>query len=53
MRLIQPLAEEGNAGSHDTRAWLQLAPNGAAFNPAQPLFEQAASLWRKGLLTDE
>jgi hypothetical protein len=49
----QPLAEEGNAGSHDTRAWLQLAPTGAVFNTAQPLFEQAASLWRKGLLTDE
>ena len=49
----QPLAEEGSAGSHDTRAWLQLAPTGAAFNPAQPLFEQAAALWRKGLLTGE
>jgi hypothetical protein len=49
----QPLAQEGDAGSHDTRAWLQLAPTGAAFNPAQPLFEQAAALWRKGLLTSE
>jgi hypothetical protein len=49
----QPLAEEGNAGSHDTRAWLQLAATGAAFNPSQPLFEQAAALWKKGLLQDE
>jgi hypothetical protein len=47
----QPLAQEGDAGSHDTRAWLRLAPTGSAFNPAQPLFEQAAALWRKGLLT--
>ncbi|MCP2009348.1 hypothetical protein [Duganella violaceipulchra] len=41
------------AGSHGTLAWLRLAPSGAAFNPAQPLFEQAASLWRQGLLRDE
>lgn len=43
----------GTAGSHGTLAWLQLAPSGAAFDAAQPLFEQAASLWRQGLLRDE
>jgi hypothetical protein len=52
-KVRQPLVQEGNAGSHDTRAWLQLASSGAVFNPSQPLFEQAATLWRKGLLTDE
>lgn len=46
----QPLASEGAAGSHDTQAWLQLATTGAAFGTGQPLFEQAASLWRQGLL---
>jgi hypothetical protein len=55
----QPLAAEGNAGSHDTLAWLRLAPTGAVFASApasaaaQPLPEQAASLWRKGLQQDE
>lgn len=53
LKVRQPLAEEGNAGSHDTRAWLQLAPTGAVFSAAQPLFEQAAVLWRQGLLSDE
>ena len=45
----QPRAEEGQAGSHDTRAWLQLAPAGTAFGPAGNVFEQAATLWREGL----
>ncbi|WP_175048220.1 hypothetical protein [Duganella vulcania] len=43
----------GTAGSHGTLAWLQLAPSGASFDAAQPLFDQAASLWRQGLLRDE
>ena len=45
----QPLAEEGQAGSHDTRAWLRLAPSATAFAPNGNVFEQAASVWRAGL----
>ena len=40
-------------GSHDTRAWLQLAPRGSAFAADAGPFEQASVLWRKGLLTHE
>jgi len=40
-------------GSHDTRAWLQLAPRGSAFIAGAGPFEQATVLWRKGLLTHE
>jgi hypothetical protein len=40
-------------GSHSTLAWLQLAPTGAAFPAGLPLFEQAGSLWRQGLLQDD
>lgn len=39
--------------SHGTMAWLRLAPTGAAFNRRLPLFEQAGSLWRKGLANGE
>ncbi|MCU6496871.1 hypothetical protein LPN04_03580 [Rugamonas sp. A1-17] len=52
MRQVRQPAS-GTAGSHGTLAWLQLAPSGAAFDLNQPLFEQAASLWRQGLLRDE
>jgi hypothetical protein len=31
-------------------AWLQLAPTGAVFDAELPLFEQAGSVWRQGLL---
>lgn len=40
-------------GSHDTRAWLQLAPRGSAFAADAGPFEQATMLWRKGLLPHE
>ena len=52
-KVRQPLAEEGEVGSHDTRVWLRLAPTGAAFNPSQPLFDQATVLWRQGLLRED
>jgi len=39
--------------SHGTMAWLQLAKTGDAFNSRLPLFEQAGSLWRKGLANGE
>ena len=38
-------------GSHDTRAWLQLAPHGGVFVAGAGPFEQASVLWSKGLLT--
>lgn len=41
--------DTGEAGSHSTMAWLQLARHGSAFNSRLPLFEQAGSLWRQGL----
>ena len=45
----QPLAAEGNAGSHDTRAWLKLVASDAAFGVAGNAFEQADGVWRAGL----
>lgn len=52
MRQVRQPAAAG-AGSHTTMAWLQLAPTGAAFPSGLPLFEQAGSLWRQGLLHDD
>ncbi|MFA9217976.1 MAG: hypothetical protein ACEQSK_12840 [Sphingomonadaceae bacterium] len=52
-KVRQPALEEGSVGSHDTRVWLHLAPRGAAFDASQSLFEQAATLWRQGLLADD
>ena len=49
MQVRQPVAH----GSHNTRAWLQLAANGTVFNSEQNPFEQAGMLWSKGLLKDE
>ena len=40
-------------GSHDTRAWLQLAPHGGVFAAGAGPFEQATALWSKGLLMSE
>ncbi|WBS01885.1 hypothetical protein OU994_27090 [Pseudoduganella sp. SL102] len=40
-------------GSHDTRAWLQLAPHGGVFAAGAGPFEQASALWSKGLLVPE
>ncbi|WP_374580560.1 hypothetical protein [Pseudoduganella sp.] len=49
MQVRQPVAH----GSHNTRAWLQLASNGAVFDSEHNPFEQARVLWGKGLLKDE
>lgn len=49
MQVRQPVAH----GSHNTRAWLQLAANAAVFDSEQNPFEQARVLWGKGLLKDE
>ncbi len=49
MQVRQPVAH----GSHNTRAWLQLAGNATVFDSEQNPFEQARVLWGKGLLKDE
>lgn len=49
MQVRQPLAH----GSHNTRAWLQLASDGAVFDSEHNPFEQARVLWGQGLLKDE
>jgi hypothetical protein len=49
LRQDQPVARNG----HDTRAWVGLARDGARFGLAATPFEDAATLWRAGLLQDE
>ncbi|WP_342117874.1 hypothetical protein [Pseudoduganella sp. OTU4001] len=49
MQVRQPVAH----GSHNTRAWLQLASNGAVFDSEHNPFEQAHLLWGKGLRKDD
>lgn len=53
MRQVRQPSPSVVAGSHSTLAWLQLAPTGAVFDRGQPLFEQAAGLWRQGLLQED
>jgi ADP-ribose pyrophosphatase YjhB (NUDIX family) len=48
LRQDQPVAH----GGHDTRAWVRLAKDGARFGDAAAPFEDAAPLWREGLLSD-
>jgi len=40
-------------GSHNTRAWLQLASGATVFDSEHNPFEQARVLWGQGLLKDE
>jgi ADP-ribose pyrophosphatase YjhB (NUDIX family) len=49
LRRDQPVARAG----HDTRAWVKLAQDGARFGAAQRPFEDAAPLWREGLLSSD
>ena len=49
----QPSPASPVVGSHTTMEWLQLAPTGDAFAAELPLFEQASSLWQKGLLNQD
>jgi hypothetical protein len=46
VRAEQPVAR----GAHDTRAWVALAREPGAFDPAGTPFDAAAALWRKGLV---
>jgi hypothetical protein len=38
---------------HDTRAWLRLVRDGAAFPPAATPFDQVRGLWRQGLFSPD
>ncbi|MFN3789854.1 hypothetical protein [Massilia sp.] len=38
---------------HDTRAWVRLASDGAAFGKAEAPFDDVDGLWREGLLATE
>ena len=49
VRAVQPVARSG----HDTRVWVQLAADGKGFGTAAKPFEDAAPLWKEGLLSDE
>ena len=49
VRSVQPVARNG----HDTRVWVQLAADGKRFGAARRPFEDAAPLWRQGLVSDE
>jgi hypothetical protein len=49
VRAVQPVARSG----HDTRIWLKLAEDGKRFGAAGKPFEDAAVLWKEGLLNDE
>ena len=49
VRAVQPVARSG----HDTRIWLKLAEDGKRFGAAGKPFEDAAVLWKEGLLNDD
>jgi hypothetical protein len=49
VRSVQPAARSG----HDTRVWVKLAEDGNRFGAAGKPFEDAAALWKEGLLNDE
>jgi hypothetical protein len=50
--LAQVRAGQTPRGGHDTRAWVALARDGSRFGNADAPFEDAAPLWREGLLHD-
>jgi hypothetical protein len=49
VRASQPI--DGNA--HDTRVWIRLARDGAAFERGSTAFDDVGPLWNKGLLLDQ
>jgi hypothetical protein len=49
VRAVQPVARSG----HDTRIWVKLAADGSRFGSAGKPFEDAAVLWKEGLVSDE
>jgi len=49
LRAVQPVARSG----HDTRVWVKLAADGGRFGAAAHPFEDAARLWKDGLVNDD
>jgi len=49
VRAAQPVARSG----HDTRVWVKLAAGANSFGAANSPFEDAAAMWKQGLLNDE
>jgi hypothetical protein len=49
LRADQPVP----GGAHDTRAWLRIGQDAAAFGTGASPFEAARAVWDKGLLRDE
>jgi hypothetical protein len=49
VRAVQPVAR----GGHDTRVWVKLAADAGSFGAADKPFEDAAAMWKEGLLNDE
>lgn len=49
LRAVQPVARSG----HDTRVWVKLAADASRFGTASQPFEDAATLWKAGLLREE
>lgn len=49
VRSEQPVA----GGGHDTRAWVRLARDGSVFQQSATPFEDAATVWSKGVLSEE
>lgn len=52
LRQVRDAQPDGHS-SHDTRAWLQLAADGAAFGIGGTPFDQAGALWGKGVLLSD
>jgi hypothetical protein len=49
VRAVQPVARSG----HDTRVWVKLALDASRFGAADKPFEDAAAMWKQGLLNDD
>jgi hypothetical protein len=49
LRAVQPVARSG----HDTRVWVSLATDASRFGKAGKPFEDAATLWKEGLLKED
>lgn len=49
VRAVQPVARSG----HDTRIWVKRAADGGRFGSAGKPFEDAAALWKEGLVNDD
>jgi hypothetical protein len=50
---FEQVRNDGPGEHHDTRAWLRLVRNPAAFGDAATPFDQVRALWREGLLDED